>query len=185
VRNPPEDHSLAVCIWPRALPLGEIFGVEWYAREVRSRFLTLTAQWQARHPVPDHAAPSHRLSTPPADPAIAPRAGQWLWHPPAHRVYACHTYEGPGADWLEVLIRVETADYSPGRCWISASLAVACECADRHGHHMVVETRWRSGGPDSTLDALTTVLRSTDQWLADSRDPEWWRRRSGLASERD
>ncbi|MGH3381886.1 MAG: hypothetical protein ACRDP6_44875 [Actinoallomurus sp.] len=185
MRNPPEDHSLAVWIWPRALPLGEIFGAEWHGGEVRSRFLTLARQWQTRHPAPAPSAPAFPASAPPANHAGAPRPGQWMWHPPAHRIYDCHTYESRDGDWLEVFIQIGTADYSPGHCWTGASLAVACRCDSEHGHHLLVETRWRSGGPDATLDALTTVLRSTDEWLAGSRDPRWWRRQAGLASEPD
>lgn len=109
-----------------------------------------------------------------------PQPGQWMWRPPAHCIYDCHTYEAPGDDWLEVTIRLENADYSPGHCRIEASLAVACRCENGHGQHTIVETRWRSGGPAAALDALTTVLRSTDQWLAGSRRPGWWRRHAGL-----
>src|SRR2546428_833058 len=29
VRNPPDDHAIAVWIWPRALPLAEVFGPAW------------------------------------------------------------------------------------------------------------------------------------------------------------
>ena len=160
-------------IWPRALPLGEIFGPAWDTAEVRARFLTLVSQWYARHPAP----------APPALRSDAPRPGQWMWHPPAHSVYDCHTYERPDGDWLEVTIRMETADYSPGHCWIRGSLVVACRCETEHGRHLVVETRWRSGGPVATLDALTAVLRSTDEWLAGSRDPEWWRRQAGYTAD--
>jgi hypothetical protein len=170
VRNPPVDHYLAVCIWPRALPLGQIFGADWDVGDVRSRFLTLTSQWHARQPSPA-AANGH---------AEGPEPGQWMWHPPAHCIYACHTYEGPGEDWLEVTLRMENADYSPGHCRISAALTVACRCEGAHDQHTIVETSWRSGGPVATLDALTTVLRSTDQWLAGSRRPDWWRRHAGL-----
>lgn len=159
-------------MWPRGLPLGEIFGVTWRDGEARARFLTLASQWHARHPSPSFAP----------DGLDAPQPGQWMWHPPAHRVYDSHTYVGPGDDWLEVAIRMERADYSPGQCWTSASLAIACRCDGEHGHHVIVETRWRSGGPAATLDALTTVLRSIDQWLAGSRDPGWWRRQAGLAA---
>lgn len=169
VRNPPEDHYLAVWIWPRAMPLGEIFGAEWHGSEVRARFLTLASQWHARHPVPSPGAATDR-----------PQPGQWMWHPPAHCIYDCHTYEGPGDDWLEVTIRMENADYSPGQCRISASLTVACRCEGGHGQHTIVETQWRSGGPSAALDALTAVLRSTDQWLSGSREPGWWRRHAGL-----
>lgn len=171
MRNPPDEHGLATWIWPRALPLGEIFGPEWDAGPVRSRFLTLTGQWHSRHPA--------AYRTPVA--GDAPRPGQWMWHPPAHRIYDSHTYERPGDDWLEVAVGVETADYSPGHCWTVASLTVACRCETaEHGHHTLVETRWRSAGPSATLDALTTVLRSADQWLAGSREPSWWRHRAGL-----
>ncbi len=171
VRNPPEDHYLAVWIWPRALPLGQIFGTDWDVGDVRARFLTLAGQWQTRQP-----------NRPPAPRADAPQPGQWMWHPPAHCIYACHTYTGADEDdWLEVTIRMETVDYTPGHCRIGATLAVACRCESGHGPHTIVETRWRSGGPAATLDALTTVLRSTDQWLAGSRRPEWWRRQAGLA----
>lgn len=157
-------------IWPRALPLGEIFGAEWHSGEVRSRFLTLTSQWHSRHPAP-YAAPGGD---------DAPRPGQWMWHPPARRIYDGHTYETPGDDWLEVSVQLETADYSPGHCRTSASLTVACRCDGGHDRHTLVETQWRSGGPTATLDALTTVLRTTDQWLAGSREPAWWRRQAGL-----
>lgn len=170
MRNPPQDHYLAVWIWPRALPLGEIFGTGWDADEIRSRFLTLASQWQSRHPAP---------YAPPAAPD-GPRPGQWMWHPPAHCVYDSHTYEAPGDDWLEVSIRMETADYSPGHCATVASLTVACRCDGEHGEHTLVENRWRSRGPVATLDALTTVLRAADQWLAGSREPTWWRRQAGL-----
>ena len=132
MRNPPEDHYLAVWIWPRALPLGQIFGAEWDDAEIRARFLTLAGQWHTRHP--------------------APSSGEG-------RV------DGP----------------VPGQCRIGASLAVACRCEGGHGHHTIVETLWRSGGPAAALDALTTVLRSTDQWLAGSRHPAWWRQTAGLA----
>ena len=165
-------------IWPRALPLGEIFGADWDLGEIRARFLTLASQWHSRHPGPPTANGhvARRLD----DPADGPHPGQWMWHPPAHCIYASHTYEGPGDDWLEVTIRMEIADYSPGHCRIGATLAVACRCEGRHGQHTIVETSWRSGGPAATLDALTTVLRSTDQWLAGSRRPDWWRRHAGL-----
>ena len=156
-------------IWPRALPLGEIFGAEWHGSEVRARFLTLASQWHARHPVPSPGTATDR-----------PQPGQWMWHPPAHCIYDCHTYEGPGDDWLEVTIRMENADYFPGQCRISAFLAVACRCESGHGQHTIVETQWRSGGPSAALDALTAVLRSTDQWLSGSREPGWWRRHAGL-----
>ena len=171
VRNPPEDHYLAVWIWPRALPLREIFGAEWDGGEVRTRFLTLASQWHARHPAPSSGGGR----------TDGPQPGQWMWHPPAHSIYDSHTYEGPDDDWLEVAIRMENADYSPGHCRIGASLAVACRCEGGHGQHTIVETLWRSGGPTAALDALTTVLRSTDQWLAGSRRPDWWRRTAGLA----
>jgi hypothetical protein len=171
VRNPPEDHYLAVWIWPRALPLGEIFGAEWGGDEVRSRFLTLASQWHSRHPAPFRGPESDD----------APSPGQWMWHPPGHCVYDSHTYEGPGDDWLEVSVRMETADYSPGHCRTGASLTVACRCEADHTRHTLVETHWRSNGPAATLDALTTVLRSTDQWLAGSREAAWWRHRAGLA----
>lgn len=168
VRNPPEDHSLAVWIWPRALPLAEVFGPAWDGHEVRARFLTLTSQWQARHPNP---LPSF---------GDGPSPGQWMWHPPSHRIYDCHTYDAPGDDWLEVTVRLESAEYSPGHCRIGAALAVACRCEVRHDRHTLVEISWRSGGPSAALDTLTTVLRYTDQWLASSRRADWWRRQAGL-----
>lgn len=171
VRNPPDDHALAVWIWPRALPLAEIFGAAWDGGETRSRFLTLADQWQARHPA---------LTTPRSAVSGGPRPGQWMWHPPAHRVYDHHTYEAPGDDWLEVAIEMEAADAVPGHCRVAASLTVACRCEGGHGRHTVLETQRRSGGPGACLDALTFVLRSTDQWLADSRRPDWWRRHAGL-----
>lgn len=170
VRNPPEEHSLAVWIWPRALPLREVFGAAWDDSEIRARFLTLTGQWHTRHPSP----------RPDPGPGDGPRPGQWMWHPPAHSIYDSHTYEEPGDDWLEVAVRMENADYFPGHCRIEASLTVACRCESPHGRHTIVETRWRSGTPAAALDALTTVLRDTDQWLAGSRRPDWWRRHSGL-----
>lgn len=173
MRNPPEDHYLAVWIWPRALPLGQIFGADWDVGDVRSRFLTLASQWHARDPNP--ATPVTGRDRP-----DGPAPGQWMWHPPAHCVYDAHTYEEPGDDWLEVAIRLENVDYSPGHCRISASLTVACRCETAHDRHTIVETRWRSGGPSATLDALTTVLRQADQWLAGSRRPGWWRRQAGL-----
>jgi hypothetical protein len=151
-----------VWIWPRALPLGEIFGADWDVGEIRARFLTLTSQWHSRHPVPAPAPANGHLD--------GPQPGQWMWH-----------YEGPEDDWLEVMIRMEIADYSPGHCRIGAMLAVACRCDGGHGQHTIVETNWRSGGPAATLDALTTVLRATDQWLAGSRRPDWWRRHAGLS----
>jgi hypothetical protein len=168
VRNPPEEHSLAVWIWPRALPLREIFGAAWDDAEIRARFLTLANQWHARHPAPGPGRPG------------GPQPGQWMWHPPARTVYDFHTYEDPGDDWLEVAIRLENSDFSPGHCGIEASLAVACRCESGHGHHTIVETRWRCGGPAATLEALTNVLRATDQWLAGSRRPGWWRQHAGL-----
>lgn len=157
-------------MWPRGLPLGAIFGPAWDGDEVRSRFLTLASQWHARHPAPSAVVGWGE----------GQRPGQWMWHPPAHSIYDCHTYEGPDGDWLEVAIRMELADYSPGHCRISASLTIACRCESTHGRHTIVETLWRSGGPEATLDALTTVLRSIDQWLAGSRRPEWWRHQAGL-----
>ena len=170
VRNPPEDHYLAVWIWPRALPLREIFGTPWDDPEIRARFLTLASQWHTRHPSP----------APGPDGDRGPQPGQWMWHPPAHSIYDSHTYEEPGDDWLEVAIRMENADYHPGHCRVEATLAVACRCESGHGQHTIVETRWRSGSPVAALDALTTVLRATDQWLAGSRRPSWWRRHAGL-----
>lgn len=170
MRNPPEDHYLAVWIWPRALPLDEIFGPTWNDGDIRSRFLTLAGQWHAQHP-----APARRPGY-----AEGPQPGQWMWHPPAHGIYDSHTYEESGDDWLEVTIRLENTDYSPGNCRVEASLTVACRCESGHGHHTIVETRWRSGGPAAALDALTTVLRSADQWLAGSRRPGWWRGHAGL-----
>lgn len=157
-------------MWPRALPLDAIFGPEWDGGEIRSRFLTLANQWNARNPALSGGD----------GPTDGPQPGQWMWHPPAHRVYDCHTYDGPGDDWLEVAILVETADYSPGRCRIAATLTIACRCEGGHGQHTIVQTQWRSGGPDATLNALTSVLRSTDEWLAGSRSPASWRRHAGL-----
>jgi hypothetical protein len=171
VRSPPEDHSLAVWIWPRALPLGEIFGTAWDDREVRARFLTLVSQWQARRPVP--------RSAPPGD---APAAGQWMWLPPARRIYDALVFEEPGDDWLEPMIRLEGIHYSPGHVRIGGRLTVACRCEGEHGGHTVVETWWLAGGPVAALDALTAVLRNIDEWLANSRRPAWWRRQAGLGA---
>jgi hypothetical protein len=159
-----------VWVWPRALPLAEIFGPAWDGDEVRPRFLTLTSQWQARHPDP----------SPPLRGVDAPRPGQWMWHPPTNSIYDGHTYETSGDDWLEVTVRLETVDFSPTHCRIGATLAVACQCDTGHGQHTVVEIWWRAGGPTAALDSLTAVLRYTDQWLASSRRPEWWRRHAGL-----
>jgi hypothetical protein len=156
-----------VWIWPRALPLAEIFGTAWDGDEVRARFLTLTSQWQARHP--DTSVPRNDT----------PHPGQWMWNPPSHRIYDCHTYDASDDDWLEVTVRLEMLDEDPG-CRIGAALAVACRCDARHGQHTIVEVSWRSGGPSAALDALTIVLRYTDQWLASSRRPDWWRRHAGL-----
>ncbi len=154
-------------IWPRALPLAGIFGPAWDGPDVRARFLTLTSQWQARHPAPAAPRPD------------APAAGQWMWQPPAHRIYDCHTYDTPDDDWLEVMVRMETTELSDG-CRIGAELAVACRCDTPHGRHSVVEVLWRAGGPGAALDTLTTVLRYTDQWLTSSRRPGWWREQAGL-----
>jgi hypothetical protein len=169
VRSPPDDHSLAVWIWPRALPLGEIFGAEWADREVRARFLTLTSQWQARRPV---ARSGYRDDV--------PQPGQWMWLPPARRIYDALAYDEPGDDWLEAMIRLEGIDYSPGHIRIGARLTVACRCEAGHGGHTIVETWWLAGGPGAALDALTSVLRNVDQWLATSRRPAWWRQQAGL-----
>jgi hypothetical protein len=172
VRNPPDDHSLAVWIWPRALPLAEIFGTAWDGGEIRARFLTLTGQWQARHPALSNGLVAAADGT--------QRPGQWMWHPPAHRVYDCHTYEGPEDDWLEVTIQMEATGYSLAHCQIGATLTVACRCDGAHDRHTIVEMHRRSGAPAAGLDALTAVLRCTDQWLAGSRRPDWWRRHAGL-----
>lgn len=160
-------------IWPRALPLAEIFGDMWRTDEVRARFLTLTGQWQTRHP--DLASGRSNGDR---------RPGQWLWHPPARRVYDSHAYEGPRGDWLEVVVRLELEGHSPiapAHCRVGAALSVACRCEEAaHGHHTVVETSWRTAGPTPTLDALTAVFRNTDEWLAGSRLPAWWRIRTGF-----
>lgn len=169
MRNPPDDHAVAVWIWPRALPLAGIFGSAWDGTEVRARFLTLTGQWHARHPAPSAGGDK-----------AGPRPGQWMWHPPAHRIYDCHTYEA-GDDWLEVAIRMEAIDFYPDHCRLGASLSIACRCETAHaGHHTIVETSWRTGGPAGALDALTAVLRYTDQWIANSQQPAGWRRHAGL-----
>jgi hypothetical protein len=162
------DHNLAVWIWPRALPLAEIFGSAWDGPEIRSRFLTLTSQWQARHPDPTVVRPD------------SPRPGQWMWHPPARRVYDSHTYGGSDDDWLEVGVRLEAIEPAPNQYRVGAALAIACRCESGHGPHTVVDVTWHAGGPIAALEALTTVLRYTDQWLANSRRPEWWRRHAGL-----
>jgi hypothetical protein len=103
-----------------------------------------------------------------------------MWQPPAHRIYDCHTYDTPDDDWLEVTVRMETIELVPDGCRIGAELSVACRCDTPHGRHSVVEVLWRAGGPTAALDALTTVLRYTDQWLAGSRLPDWWRKQAGL-----
>ncbi len=179
-------------IWPRALPLIEIFGAAWAGPDVRARFLNLAGQWQARDPA---ARPSGQGGGPggPAGPTASawpaggwdggtgpgPRPGQWMWHPPAHRIYTWHTYES-GDDWLEVAIRLEPVEFFPDHCRITASLSVACRCDIKHGGHTIVETTWRTGGPAGTFDALTTIFHHTDQWLAHSRDPAGWRHHAGL-----
>lgn len=154
------------------MPLSEIFGSEWNDPDVRARFLTLTSQWQARRP------PS------PAVDGAEPQPGQWMWLPPAHRVYDALSYDEVGNDWLEAMIRLEGIDYSPGHVRIGARLTVACRCEIEHGGHMIVETWWLAGGPTAALDALTAILRNVDQLLTTSRSPSWWRRQAGLGVRR-
>lgn len=156
-------------IWPRALPLAEIFGPGWDGDEVRTRFLGLAGQWHARRPVSSVSPP----------PGGGPLPGQWMWHPPARRIYDCHTYED-GDDWLEVAIRLERIDLFPNHCRLDASLTIACTCDAGHGGHTIVETSWRTGGAAAALDALTVILRYTDQWIANSRRPAAWRHHAGL-----
>lgn len=169
-------------MWPRALPLREIFGAAWADPDVRARFLTLAGQWQARAPAPGATARAAETGGAGArgdGDRPGPLPGQWMWHPPAHRIYACHTYES-GDDWLEVAVRLEPVEFFPNHCRLTASLAIACRCEIRHGGHTVVETTWRTGGPAGAFDALATIFRYMDQWLANSRDPAGWRHHAGL-----
>lgn len=157
----------------------EIFGSAWSGPDVRTRFLALVAQWQAREPAPSASGQGGEQGGCGTTDRSEPRPGQWMWHPPAHRIYACHTYES-GRDWLEVAIRLEPVEFFPNHCRITASLSIACQCDIKHGGHAVVETTWRTGGPAGAFDALTTILRYTDQWLANSRDPAGWRLHADL-----
>lgn len=172
VRNPPEDYPQAIWMWPRALPLPEIFGHTWDDNEVRARFITLASQWQAR------LAP--RPLTNAELGGRDPMPGQWLWHPLSQRVHAFQTLDGVDKDWLEITIRWDTSDLSPTHCHLSVRLEVACQCDIAHGQHTLVGVDRLAGTPRATLDAFSELLRHMDQWLAASRTPTWWRQYAGL-----
>jgi hypothetical protein len=165
---------------PANLQVGDLLGLAWRDDDVHARFIELADRWERLRPTGTSARGAWPVAT--------PESATW--------------YCMPGAVASEIWLLVETG--WTGRRWdsmalelemvaqplagfdgwtVMVELRVECWCQVGridHGYHPVRDFRWMAGSPQTTLDALDELLTHVTDWLERSRDPEWWRRQSGL-----
>ncbi|WP_327434509.1 hypothetical protein [Streptomyces sp. NBC_01236] len=84
---------------------------------------------------------------------------------------------GPG-DQLEFLLDVSWTDQ--GELSVSAAVNVACWCDVDHATHDADALHVVIGGETSLSQAFQAGADRLVDWLADPRDPDYWRNRAGL-----
>lgn len=78
-----------------------------------------------------------------------------------------------GSDWLGLEFDVEWT--KSGELNVCVAVGVACWCEVNHGTHDVDFFNLPMSGGTSLSDAFEAGVAKLIGWLAEPRDPEWWR----------